>query len=230
MEIKSCAIELPMQFDMMLNGRIRYIPNKASGQAPVLLYDINNIKSKTIVRLLSLSKHTSRFWTFIDGSLEQTNLKIHLTDQNINFANSVTAMHEITGGLNFLHNLDPPVIYSSVSPADVLITKTLEGNWVYRLEVPDYCSMTNWDCARRKAISSAMLQGTPFGSECYFLPPETYNDLTKTTCNIPGNIYSLGLVFTFLLRQNMEEYEVIAHSGKFIYIYKFTSLIFILIF
>ena len=115
---------------------------------------------------------------------------------HVNLSTKLSILHDVTYGLVYLHEYNPPIIHRDLSAPNILLTTS------YRAKIGDLGVAKLMDKAAMKAESYASAPG-----QMFYMPPEALVDKAMYTSKL--DIFSFGhLSLHTLLGGNPEVYEV----------------------
>ncbi|XP_020671558.3 receptor-interacting serine/threonine-protein kinase 3 isoform X1 [Pogona vitticeps] len=100
-------------------------------------------------------------------------------------------LHQVALGMNFLHNLSPPLLHLDLKPSNVLLDAELH------VRVADF-GLSKFKRGFTRPSSQASREGEGYGGTLEYLPPEAFADLNYHPT--PGtDVYSYGILMWSVL-------------------------------
>ena len=126
--------------------------------------------------------------------LMHTSLRIFVENNKslISFGRKVTILHDVTLGLSFLHNRNPPILHRDLSPNNVMLTSHLVAK-IGDLGVAKVVRANSWQTRNKLKLTRAV-PGT-----LDFMPPEVMEvDLLYGT---PIDVFSFGGIALYVFSE-----------------------------
>ncbi|XP_020825744.1 receptor-interacting serine/threonine-protein kinase 2 isoform X1 [Phascolarctos cinereus] len=108
-------------------------------------------------------------------------------------------LHEIALGVNYLHNMNPPLLHHDLKTQNILLDNE------FHVKIADF-GLSKW---RQMSLSqSRSTVSTPEGGTIIYMPPENYDLSQKSRASIKHDIYSFAIIMWEVLsrKQPFEEF------------------------
>ncbi|XP_023554842.1 receptor-interacting serine/threonine-protein kinase 2 [Octodon degus] len=107
-------------------------------------------------------------------------------------------LHEIALGVNYLHNMNPPLLHHDLKTQNILLDNE------FHVKIADF-GLSKW---RMMSLSQSRgSKSSPEGGTIIYMPPENYEPGQKTRASVKHDIYSYAVITWEVLsrRQPFEE-------------------------
>ncbi|XP_074056000.1 receptor-interacting serine/threonine-protein kinase 2 isoform X2 [Macrotis lagotis] len=109
-------------------------------------------------------------------------------------------LHEIALGVNYLHNMNPPLLHHDLKTQNILLDNE------FHVKIADF-GLSKW---RQMSLSQSRSSvSTPEGGTIIYMPPENYDISQKTRASIKHDIYSFAIIMWEVLSRKQPFEEVI---------------------
>ncbi|XP_064010044.1 receptor-interacting serine/threonine-protein kinase 2 isoform X2 [Pogoniulus pusillus] len=109
-------------------------------------------------------------------------------------------LYEIALGVNYLHNMNPPLLHHDLKTQNIL----LDGE--FHVKIADF-GMSKW---RVISMSQSRSETSlPEGGTIIYMPPEDYNPSQKTRASVKHDIYSYAIIMWEVMSRKQPFEEVI---------------------
>ncbi|XP_068942789.1 receptor-interacting serine/threonine-protein kinase 2 isoform X2 [Petaurus breviceps papuanus] len=108
-------------------------------------------------------------------------------------------LHEIALGVNYLHNMNPPLLHHDLKTQNILLDNE------FHVKIADF-GLSKW---RQMSLSQSRSNGSsPEGGTIIYMPPENYDLSQKSRASIKHDIYSFAIIMWEVLsrKQPFEEF------------------------
>ena len=126
--------------------------------------------------------------------LMHTSLKIFVENNrsSISFGRKATILHDVSLGLSFLHNRNPPILHRDLSPNNVMLTSHLVGK-IGDLGVAKVVRANSWQTRNKLKLTRA-IPGTQD-----FMPPEVME--VDSLYGTPMDVFSFGGIALYVFSE-----------------------------
>ncbi|NXF36853.1 RIPK2 kinase, partial [Nyctibius bracteatus] len=134
-----------------------------------------------------------------NGSLNQL---LHGKDvyPNIPWCLRFRILYEIALGVNYLHNMNPPLLHHDLKTQNILLDDE------FHVKIADF-GMSKW---RVISVSQSRSETSlPEGGTIVYMPPEDYNPSQKTRASVKHDIYSYAIIMWEVMSRKQPFEEVI---------------------
>ncbi|NWZ39138.1 RIPK2 kinase, partial [Brachypodius atriceps] len=134
-----------------------------------------------------------------NGSLNQL---LHGKDvyPNIPWCLRFRILYEIALGVNYLHNMNPPLLHHDLKTQNILLDDE------FHVKIADF-GMSKW---RVVSMSQSRSESSlPEGGTIIYMPPEDYNPSQKTRASVKHDIYSYAVIMWEVMSRKQPFEEVI---------------------
>ncbi|NXB89459.1 RIPK2 kinase, partial [Vidua chalybeata] len=135
----------------------------------------------------------------INGSLNQL---LHGKDAypDIPWCLRFRILYEIALGVNYLHNMNPPLLHHDLKTQNILLDDE------FHVKIADF-GMSKW---RVVSMSQSRSESSlPEGGTIIYMPPEDYNPSKKTRASVKHDIYSYAVIIWEVMTRKQPFEEVI---------------------
>ncbi|XP_076185569.1 receptor-interacting serine/threonine-protein kinase 2 isoform X2 [Aptenodytes patagonicus] len=109
-------------------------------------------------------------------------------------------LYEIALGVNYLHNLNPPLLHHDLKTQNILLDNE------FHVKIADF-GMSKW---RVISMSQSRSETSlPEGGTIIYMPPEDYNPSQKTRASVKHDIYSYAIIMWEVMSRKQPFEEVI---------------------
>ncbi|NXF53421.1 RIPK2 kinase, partial [Oceanites oceanicus] len=109
-------------------------------------------------------------------------------------------LYEIALGVNYLHNMNPPLLHHDLKTQNILLDDE------FHVKIADF-GMSKW---RVISMSQSRSETSlPEGGTIIYMPPEDYNPSQKTRASVKHDIYSYAIIMWEVLSRKQPFEEVI---------------------
>ncbi|NXO06005.1 RIPK2 kinase, partial [Oriolus oriolus] len=109
-------------------------------------------------------------------------------------------LYEIALGVNYLHNMNPPLLHHDLKTQNVLLDDE------FHVKIADF-GMSKW---RVISMSQSRSESSlPEGGTIIYMPPEDYNPSQKTRASVKHDIYSYAVIMWEVMSRKQPFEEVI---------------------
>ncbi|XP_051826768.1 receptor-interacting serine/threonine-protein kinase 2 isoform X2 [Antechinus flavipes] len=109
-------------------------------------------------------------------------------------------LHEIALGVNYLHNMNPPLLHHDLKTQNILLDNE------FHVKIADF-GLSKW---RQMSLSQSRNSvSTPEGGTIIYMPPENYDPNQKSRASIKHDIYSFAIIMWEVLSRKQPFEEVI---------------------
>uniref|UniRef100_A0A8C0UM48 Receptor-interacting serine/threonine-protein kinase 2 n=1 Tax=Cyanistes caeruleus TaxID=156563 RepID=A0A8C0UM48_CYACU len=109
-------------------------------------------------------------------------------------------LHEIALGVNYLHNMNPPLLHHDLKTQNILLDDE------FHIKIADF-GMSKW---RVISMSQSRSESSlPEGGTIIYMPPEDYNPSQKTRASVKHDIYSYAVIMWEVMSRKQPFEEVI---------------------
>ncbi|KAM9096621.1 receptor-interacting serine/threonine-protein kinase 2 isoform X1 [Sarcophilus harrisii] len=109
-------------------------------------------------------------------------------------------LHEIALGVNYLHNMNPPLLHHDLKTQNILLDNE------FHVKIADF-GLSKW---RQMSLSQSRNSvSTPEGGTIIYMPPENYDLSQKSRASIKHDIYSFAIIMWEVLSRKQPFEEVI---------------------
>ncbi|NXQ64951.1 RIPK2 kinase, partial [Anthoscopus minutus] len=109
-------------------------------------------------------------------------------------------LYEIALGVNYLHNMNPPLLHHDLKTQNILLDD------VFHIKIADF-GMSKW---RVISMSQSRSESSlPEGGTIIYMPPEDYNPSQKTRASVKHDIYSYAVIMWEVMSRKQPFEEVI---------------------
>ncbi|NWR43461.1 RIPK2 kinase, partial [Regulus satrapa] len=109
-------------------------------------------------------------------------------------------LYEIALGVNYLHNMDPPLLHHDLKTQNILLDDE------FHVKIADF-GMSKW---RVVSMSQSRSESSlPEGGTIIYMPPEDYNPSQKTRASVKHDIYSYAVIMWEVMSRKQPFEEVI---------------------
>ncbi|EMP42272.1 Receptor-interacting serine/threonine-protein kinase 2 [Chelonia mydas] len=109
-------------------------------------------------------------------------------------------LYEIALGVNYLHNMSPPLLHHDLKTQNILLDSE------FHVKIADF-GLSKW-----RMVSTSQSRGDkslPEGGTIIYMPPEDYNPNQKTRASIKHDIYSYAIIMWEVMSRKQPFEEVI---------------------
>ncbi|NXI41253.1 RIPK2 kinase, partial [Galbula dea] len=109
-------------------------------------------------------------------------------------------LYEIALGVNYLHNMNPPLLHHDLKTQNILLDDE------FHVKIADF-GMSKW-----RVISTSQSRSEtslPEGGTIVYMPPEDYNPSQKTRASVKHDIYSYAIIMWEVMSRKQPFEEVI---------------------
>ncbi|XP_027748293.1 receptor-interacting serine/threonine-protein kinase 2 isoform X1 [Empidonax traillii] len=134
-----------------------------------------------------------------NGSLNQL---LHGKDAypDIHWCLRFRILYEIALGVNYLHNMNPPLLHHDLKTQNILLDDE------FHVKIADF-GMSKW---RIISMSQSRSESSlPEGGTIIYMPPEDYNPSQKTRASVKHDIYSYAIIMWEVMSRKRPFEEVI---------------------
>ncbi|XP_010130766.1 PREDICTED: receptor-interacting serine/threonine-protein kinase 2 [Buceros rhinoceros silvestris] len=134
-----------------------------------------------------------------NGSLNQL---LHGKDvyPDISWCLRFRILYEIALGVNYLHNMNPPLLHHDLKTQNILLGDE------FHVKIADF-GMSKW---RVISVSQSRSETSlPEGGTIIYMPPEDYNPSQKTRASVKHDIYSYAVIMWEVMSRKQPFEEVI---------------------
>ncbi|NXC26529.1 RIPK2 kinase, partial [Campylorhamphus procurvoides] len=109
-------------------------------------------------------------------------------------------LYEIALGVNYLHNMNPPLLHHDLKTQNILLDDE------FHVKIADF-GMSKW---RVISMSQSRSESSlPEGGTIIYMPPEDYNPSQKTRASVKHDIYSFAIIMWEVMSRKRPFEEVI---------------------
>ncbi|NXK33827.1 RIPK2 kinase, partial [Piprites chloris] len=109
-------------------------------------------------------------------------------------------LYEIALGVNYLHNMNPPLLHHDLKTQNILLDDE------FHVKIADF-GMSKW---RVISLSQSRSESSlPEGGTIIYMPPEDYNPSQKTRASVKHDIYSYAIIMWEVMSRKRPFEEVI---------------------
>ncbi|XP_009467552.1 PREDICTED: receptor-interacting serine/threonine-protein kinase 2 [Nipponia nippon] len=109
-------------------------------------------------------------------------------------------LYEIALGVNYLHNMNPPLLHHDLKTQNILLDDE------FHVKIADF-GMSKW---RVISMSQSRSETSlPEGGTIIYMPPENYNPSQKTRASVKHDIYSYAIIMWEVMSRKQPFEEVI---------------------
>ncbi|NXX88695.1 RIPK2 kinase, partial [Centropus bengalensis] len=109
-------------------------------------------------------------------------------------------LYEIALGVNYLHNMNPPLLHHDLKTQNILLDNE------FHVKIADF-GMSKW---RVISMSQSRSENSlPEGGTIIYMPPEDYNPSQKTRASVKHDIYSFAIIMWEVMSRKQPFEEVI---------------------
>ncbi|NXC62217.1 RIPK2 kinase, partial [Aleadryas rufinucha] len=109
-------------------------------------------------------------------------------------------LYEIALGVNYLHNMNPPLLHHDLKTQNILLDDE------FHVKIADF-GMSKW---RVVSMSQSRSESSlPEGGTIVYMPPEDYNPSQKTRASVKHDIYSYAVIMWEVMSRKQPFKEVI---------------------
>ncbi|NXL73826.1 RIPK2 kinase, partial [Leptocoma aspasia] len=109
-------------------------------------------------------------------------------------------LYEIALGVNYLHNMNPPLLHHDLKTQNILLDNE------FHVKIADF-GMSKW---RVISMSQSRSESSlPEGGTIIYMPPEDYNPSQKTRASVKHDIYSYAVIMWEMMSRKQPFEEVI---------------------
>ncbi|NXA78556.1 RIPK2 kinase, partial [Thryothorus ludovicianus] len=109
-------------------------------------------------------------------------------------------LYEIALGVNYLHNMNPPLLHHDLKTQNILLDDE------FHVKIADF-GMSKW---RVVSMSQSRSESSlPEGGTIIYMPPEDYNPSQKTRASVKHDIYSYAVIMWEVMSRKQPFEEVI---------------------
>ncbi|NWR73387.1 RIPK2 kinase, partial [Centropus unirufus] len=109
-------------------------------------------------------------------------------------------LYEIALGVNYLHNMNPPLLHHDLKTQNILLDDE------FHVKIADF-GMSKW---RVISMSQSRSENSlPEGGTIIYMPPEDYNPSQKTRASVKYDIYSFAIIMWEVMSRKQPFEEVI---------------------
>ncbi|XP_071409166.1 receptor-interacting serine/threonine-protein kinase 2 isoform X2 [Pithys albifrons albifrons] len=109
-------------------------------------------------------------------------------------------LYEIALGVNYLHNMNPPLLHHDLKTQNILLDDE------FHVKIADF-GMSKW---RVISMSQSRSESSlPEGGTIIYMPPEDYNPSQKTRASVKHDIYSYAIIMWEVMSRKRPFEEVI---------------------
>ncbi|XP_031984753.1 receptor-interacting serine/threonine-protein kinase 2 [Corvus moneduloides] len=109
-------------------------------------------------------------------------------------------LYEIALGVNYLHNMNPPLLHHDLKTQNILLDDE------FHVKIADF-GMSKW---RVISMSQSRSESSlPEGGTIIYMPPEDYNPTQKTRASVKHDIYSYAVIMWEVMSRKQPFEEVI---------------------
>ncbi|XP_032926334.1 receptor-interacting serine/threonine-protein kinase 2 isoform X1 [Catharus ustulatus] len=109
-------------------------------------------------------------------------------------------LYEIALGVNYLHNMNPPLLHHDLKTQNILLDEE------FHVKIADF-GMSKW---RVISMSQSRSESSlPEGGTIIYMPPEDYNPSQKTRASVKHDIYSYAVIMWEVMSRKQPFEEVI---------------------
>ncbi|XP_066189226.1 receptor-interacting serine/threonine-protein kinase 2 [Sylvia atricapilla] len=109
-------------------------------------------------------------------------------------------LYEIALGVNYLHNMNPPLLHHDLKTQNILLDDE------FHIKIADF-GMSKW---RVISMSQSRSESSlPEGGTIIYMPPEDYNPSQKTRASVKHDIYSYAVIMWEVMSRKQPFEEVI---------------------
>uniref|UniRef100_A0A8C4VNE2 Receptor-interacting serine/threonine-protein kinase 2 n=1 Tax=Gopherus evgoodei TaxID=1825980 RepID=A0A8C4VNE2_9SAUR len=109
-------------------------------------------------------------------------------------------LYEIALGVNYLHNMSPPLLHHDLKTQNILLDSE------FHVKIADF-GLSKW-----RMVSTSQSRGDkslPEGGTIIYMPPEDYNPNQKTRASVKHDIYSYAIIMWEVMSRKQPFEEVI---------------------
>ncbi|XP_074843085.1 receptor-interacting serine/threonine-protein kinase 2 isoform X2 [Carettochelys insculpta] len=109
-------------------------------------------------------------------------------------------LYEIALGVNYLHNMSPPLLHHDLKTQNILLDSE------FHVKIADF-GLSKW-----RMVSTSQSRGDkslPEGGTIIYMPPEDYNPNQKTRASVKHDIYSYAIIMWEVMSRRQPFEEVI---------------------
>ncbi|NWV86001.1 RIPK2 kinase, partial [Dasyornis broadbenti] len=141
-----------------------------------------------------------------NGSLNQL---LHGKDEypDIPWCLRFRILYEIALGVNYLHNMNPPLLHHDLKTQNILLDDE------FHVKIADF-GMSKW---RVISMSQSRSESSlPEGGTIIYMPPEDYNPSQKTRASVKHDIYSYAII-TWEVMSRKQPFEEVINPLQIMY-------------
>ncbi|NXS10082.1 RIPK2 kinase, partial [Neodrepanis coruscans] len=109
-------------------------------------------------------------------------------------------LYEIALGVNYLHNMNPPLLHHDLKTQNILL------DYEFHVKIADF-GMSKWRVISMSQSRSE--SSSPEGGTIIYMPPEDYNPSQKTRASVKHDIYSYAVIMWEVMSRKQPFEEVI---------------------
>ncbi|XP_039926361.1 receptor-interacting serine/threonine-protein kinase 2 isoform X1 [Hirundo rustica] len=116
-------------------------------------------------------------------------------------------LYEIALGVNYLHNMNPPLLHHDLKTQNILLDDE------FHVKIADF-GMSKW---RVVSMSQSRSESSlPEGGTIIYMPPEDYNPSQKTRASVKHDIYSYAII-TWEVMSRKQPFEEVINPLQIMY-------------
>ncbi|XP_075405627.1 receptor-interacting serine/threonine-protein kinase 2 [Tenrec ecaudatus] len=116
-------------------------------------------------------------------------------------------LHEIALGVNYLHNMDPPLLHHDLKTQNILLDNE------FHVKIADF-GLSKW---RMMSLSqSRSSKSSPEGGTIIYMPPENYEPGQKSRASVKHDIYSYAVI-TWEVLSRKQPFEEVTNPLQIMY-------------
>ncbi|NWZ67694.1 RIPK2 kinase, partial [Acrocephalus arundinaceus] len=109
-------------------------------------------------------------------------------------------LYEIALGVNYLHNMNPPLLHHDLKTQNILLDDE------FHVKIADF-GMSKWRVV--SMLQSRSESSLPEGGTIIYMPPEDYNPSQKTRASVKRDMYSYAVIMWEVMSRKQPFQEVI---------------------
>ncbi|KAM6171005.1 receptor-interacting serine/threonine-protein kinase 2 [Erethizon dorsatum] len=116
-------------------------------------------------------------------------------------------LHEIALGVNYLHNMNPPLLHHDLKTQNILLDNE------FHVKIADF-GLSKW---RMMSLSQSRgSKSSPEGGTIIYMPPENYEPGQKTRASVKHDIYSYAII-TWEVLSRKQPFEEVTNPLQIMY-------------